>query len=93
MDEVHVAIDRGEAVLVPVEAKSQGARDALTRPQFTRAVVVLHRMFPGSPVRPVGVKVINAESFFLVELSEAETPDALKVARVARYVFVEPPLA
>jgi hypothetical protein len=91
MDEVYVAIDRGRAVLVPVEAKSQGRRDALSRPQFTRAVAAMHATFPNHRVRPVGVKVIDRDSFFLVEFNETEVPDQLRAKKIARYVFVEPP--
>jgi hypothetical protein len=88
MDDVHIAIDAGEAVLVPVEAKSRGARDALTRPQFTRAVAALNREFPGRRVRPVGLKVIDEDSFFLVEFNETQDPAHLKIVRLERFVFV-----
>jgi hypothetical protein len=90
MDEVYAAIDEGDVVLVPVEAKSQGRRDALTRPQFTRAVTAMHRTFPGHVVRPVGVKVVDSQSFFLVEFNETEEPDDLEIQRLVRYVFVDP---
>jgi hypothetical protein len=90
LDEVYVAIDKGETVLVPVEAKSQGKRDALTKPQFARAIGAMHREFPGHKVRPVGVKVLDADSFLLVEFNDSSNWRALRARRVARFSFVEP---
>lgn len=90
MDEVHSAVDARDTVLVPVEAKSRGASEHLQRHQFTRAVAVLHQRFPGVPIRPVGLKVIDDATVMLVEFNETDDTEKLAIQRTALFRFVDP---
>ena len=86
---MHCALQRGEVVLVPVEAKSR--RDSLVRHQIAKAVGRLQALTAdgeplGLKIRPVGLKALGQSEILLAEFNETANPDKLIVKRLRKYL-------
>ncbi|MCC7206012.1 MAG: hypothetical protein IT323_01810 [Anaerolineae bacterium] len=85
IDDLYMGLDAGgKAYVVPIEAKSAGTRERLGVVQVTQLVQFAHRRFPGLPVRPVGVKVLDGSYVFL-EFNETENMNDVATTAYRRY--------
>lgn len=89
VDDVHVAVERGynEALtIVPVEAKAQ--HDPVVRSQVMTLAKYAEHVFPGHPIRPLTVKLLDTGEVLFMEFNVTKVPDDLRIVRHAFYRLV-----
>jgi hypothetical protein len=86
VDDVHVAVEHGydgPLTIVPVEAKAQ--HDPVVRTQVVTLVHYAEHVFPGHPIRPMTVKLLETGEVLFMEFNVTKAPDELRIVRHAFY--------
>lgn len=89
VDDVHVSVEHGYdglLTIVPVEAKAE--HDPVVRTQVASLVHYARHAFPGHPIRPMTVKMMETGEVLFMEFNVTTAPDELVIVRHAFYRLV-----
>jgi hypothetical protein len=88
VDDVYVAIPLDSdlpVTIVPIEAKAKD--EPINRAQIIMQILYARSTFPGSPVRPLTIKLFPDGEVLFIEFANEIEPAALKPIRSIRYRF------
>lgn len=89
VDDVHVSVEHGYdglLTIVPVEAKAE--HDPVVRTQVASLVHYAKHAFPGHPIRPMTVKMMETGEVLFMEFNVTTAPDQLVIVKHAFYRLV-----
>ena len=86
VDDVHVSVEHGYdglLTIVPVEAKAE--HDPVVRTQVASLVHYARHAFPGHPIRPMTVKMMETGEVLFMEFNVTTEPNELAIVKHAFY--------
>lgn len=89
IDDLYVGVDTdGKWYVIPIEAKSMGAKERLGVIQARQMILFARQHYPALSLRPVGIKPLSDGSYVFLEFDDDADLEAISIKRYARYKLV-----
>jgi len=89
IDDLYVGVDTdGQWYIIPIEAKSVGAKERLGVIQVRQMILFAKQYYGNLTLRPVGIKPLDDESYVFLEFDSEPELEMISVKRYTRYRLV-----
>ena len=89
LDAIYVGVDKtGKLFVLPVEAKSQGESEMIGRIQISQMDKLVRQDFPNLNRRILAIKALQDETIAIIEFSDHEEPDDIKIISIGRFRLI-----